>query len=196
MPVNPRTPVLIGVGQTVNHWDGKGAAAAPSPVGLCVDAARAAIADTGAPQAVISSVDVIAVVRTNLDSVPGTHLPSERCENPPATVASQLGLNVRRAIYSMVGGDQPQALVNEFAETIFAGAARTVLLTGAEAAAAAKTAARARLRLDWSASIDGEVEDRGLGKPLLSEAEIKNGLSFPTQTYPLTNRYNPNPSQR
>jgi len=185
MPIHPRTPVLIGVGQTVSHWDGLDPATAPSPVSLCVAAARAALADTGSGEAVTASVDVIAVVRTNLDSVAGTPPTAERCANPPATVAAELGLNVRRAIYSTVGGDQPQALVNEFAETIFTGGARTVLLTGAEAIAAMKAAARARIRLDWSASAEGEMEDRGLGKSLLSEAEIKNGLGFPTQTYPI-----------
>jgi acetyl-CoA C-acetyltransferase len=185
MTIDPRTPVLIGVGQTVRPWDGQDADAAPSPVSLCVEAARAALADTGVGEAAARAIDTIAVVRTNLDSVPANPRPTERCANPPATIAARLGLRVDRAIYSVVGGDQPQALVNEFAESIFAGAARCVMLTGAEAIAAMKAAARTRVRLDWSASVEGEMEDRGLGKTLLSAEEIKNGLSFPTQTYPI-----------
>ena len=185
MSVDPRTPILVGVGQTVSHWDGKDASAALSPVTLCVDAARAALTDTGVADAVARTIDVVAVVRTNLDSTGAVPLATERCANPPGSVAARLGLDVKRAIYSTVGGDQPQALVNEFAEAIFSGATRTALLCGAEAIAAMKTAARARVRLDWSASAEGEMEDRGLGKTLLSTDEIKNGLGIPTQTYPI-----------
>jgi len=185
MTIDPNTPVLIGVGQVVSHWDGPDAASAPDPISLCVAAAQAALADTGIGEDLAQAIDVIAVVRTILDSVAGTRPPFGRCANPPATVAARLGLTVRRAIYSHVGGDQPQALVNEFAEAIFAGEAQAVLLTGAEATSAMKTAARRRIKLDWSHSADGEMEDRGLGKPLLSAYEIANGLGHPTQTYPI-----------
>ena len=184
MSIHPRTPVLIGVGQVVRHWDGADAETAPSPQSLNLEAAHAALADSGAAEAVAGSIDVLVVVRTNADSLAGTKHPHGRCANPPATLAADLGLNVRRAVHSTVGGDQPQALVNEFAQAVFAGEARTVLLSGAEAAAAVKTAARARIRLDWSRSVDAGMEDRGLGKRLLSEYEIANGLGMPTQTYP------------
>jgi len=184
MTINPRTPVLIGIGQVTRNWDGLDAKAAPSPLSLCLEAAQAALADCGAAEAVASTIDVVAVVRTNADSVAGTKHPYGRCANPPATLAADLGLNVRRAIHSAVGGDQPQALVNEFAEAIFAGEARSVLLAGAEAIAAMKAATRGSVRLDWSRSVEGDLEDRGLGKRLLSEYEIANGLAMPTQTYP------------
>lgn len=184
MTVAPRTPILIGVGQTVNHWDGADAAKAPSPLSLCVEAARAALRDTGAEKEVADAIDVVAVVRTNMDSVAGVKPPFPQCANPPRALAAELGLDVRRAIYSAVGGDQPQALVNEFAEAVFAGDAKAVLLAGAEAIAAMKTAARARIRLDWSHPATGEMEDKGTGKRLLSEYELANGLSYPTQSYP------------
>jgi acetyl-CoA C-acetyltransferase len=76
-------------------------------------------------------------------------------------------------------------LVNEFAEEVFAGRAEAVLLNGAEAIAAMKLAKRQRLKLDWSCDMPGDLEDRGLGKALLSSYEVANGLGFPTQTYPL-----------
>ena len=85
----------------------------------------------------------------------------------------------------MVGGDQPQALVNEAAEAIFAGDADTILIAGAEATAAMKVALKRGMSLDWSRSSDGPSEDRGRGAALLSRYEITNGLGAPTQTYPL-----------
>ena len=185
MTVAPRTPILIGVGQTVSHWDGADAAQAPSPLSLCRAAAQRALDDTGAAAEVAKSIDVLAVVRTNLDSVGGAKPPFPQCANPPRALAGDLGIDARRAIYSTVGGDQPQALVNEFSEAIFAGDAKAVLLAGAEAISAMKTAARTRTELDWSRECVGDMEDRGLGKRLLSEYEIANGLGYPTQTYPI-----------
>jgi acetyl-CoA C-acetyltransferase len=185
MSADPRTPVLIGVGQVVNRWDGADAAQAPTPASLRLAAAQAALADTGAAERVAGVLDVVAVVRTNVDSVAGQTLPFPSESNPPGALAADLGLSVRRAIYSGVGGHYPQALVNEFAEAIFAGEATAVLLAGAEATGAVKAAARRRLKLDWSRAVDGEMEDRGLGPPLLSDYEITNGLGRPTQTYPL-----------
>jgi acetyl-CoA C-acetyltransferase len=84
----------------------------------------------------------------------------------------------------VVGGDQPQTLVNAAAAAIYAGDCRAILLSGAEATAAMKAALKAGITLDWSTSAEGECDDRGLGPMLLSAYEIANGLGAPTQTYP------------
>lgn len=180
--IDPRTPILVGVGQLTVHWQGEGAA--PDPQSLRRDAARLALADSGAAEALGTLIDRIVVVRTMLDSVLGAPQPFGRCANPPGTLAADLGITPREAIHSVVGGDQPQALVNEAAEAIFAGDARAVLLAGAEATAAMKLALRQGSTLDWSRSVDADGIDRGLGAALLSRYEIANGLGAPTQTYP------------
>jgi acetyl-CoA C-acetyltransferase len=185
MSIAPNTPILVGVGQVVNHWDGESAESAPSPVSLAVQACRAALQDTDAPDATAAAIDTVAVVRTNADSIRNARHPFGRCENPPATVAAALNLQPTSLVYSAVGGDQPQALVNEFAEAIFAGRSTAVMLSGAEAIATMKLATRRRMKLDWSHSVQGDMDDRGLGTSLLSDFEIANGLSFPTQTYPV-----------
>jgi acetyl-CoA C-acetyltransferase len=182
MTLDPRTPILVGVGQTVNHWDGSNANAAPSPVSLTVEASRAAIANAGAA-GLAAAIDTVVVMRTVSDSG-GRVIAKSRCANPPATLAARLGLTPRRLIYSSVGGNQPQGLVNEFAKAVFEGDAEVVLLTGAEAIAAQKLAARRGIELDWSDSAEGEMEDRGFGPALLNSYEITNGLGAPTQTYP------------
>lgn len=181
---DPRTPVIIGVGQCVDHWRPGSEAAPPSPQSLRALAARRALDDTGAAAAVASLIDRVIVVRTMLDSVPGAPQPFGRCANPPGTLAADIGLASRDAVYSAVGGDQPQTLVNQSAAALYAGECTAVLLAGAEATAAMKAALRGGAMLDWSASAPGEPEDRGLGPRLLSEYDIANGLGAPTQTYP------------
>lgn len=182
--IDPQTPILVGVGQVARRWEGVDAADAPSPLSLQVEAARAAFADSGAAGALAEAIDAIVVVRTNADSVEGVVHPFGRCANPPATLAAALELNPIQGIYSALGGDQPQALVNEAAEAIYAGDVDAVLLAGSEAIATMKQALKARIPLDWSHSVEGKWEDRGLGTRLLSDYEIANGLGAPTQTYP------------
>jgi acetyl-CoA C-acetyltransferase len=180
----PNTPVLVGVGQIVSHWRPGTDETAPSPQSLRADATRRALADSGQAGGIAASIDRVVVVRTMLDSVPGAPQPFGRCANPPGTLAADTGLNQREAIYSQVGGDQPQALVSESAAAIYAGDCRAILLAGAEATAAMKAALKAGHTLDWSHSVHGDNTDLGLGSRLLSSYEIANGLGAPTQTYP------------
>lgn len=184
--IDPRTPVLIGAGQITRHWS-PGDGNAPSPSSLRAEAGAAALDDSGAGAALVRAINTVVVVRTMLDSIPGAPQPFGRSENPPGALAAALGLAPERVIYSAVGGDQPQTLVNEFAERIRAGEARAVLIAGAEATAAMKAAARARLKLDWTdrETAGPALEDRGLGPKLLSDYDIANGFGAPTQSYPI-----------
>lgn len=183
--LSPQTPVLVGVGQVMRHWNPDDGGVPPSPLDLQVAAARAALADSGKANALGKIIDGVVVVRSMLDSVEGSRHPFGRCDNPPATLAEMLGIASACCIYSVVGGDQPQALVNEAAEAIFAGDVDAVLLAGSEATAAMKQALKARTSLDWSHSSNGPWQDRGLGPPLLSAYELANGFGAPTQTYPV-----------
>ena len=181
-----RTPVLVGVGQCVQHWNGANTALAPSPQSLMCRAARAAMDDCGAAS-IADTIDVIAVTRLFADSMAGLRgaVAFGACNNLPRHVAKQLGIAPRRAIYSVVGGQTPQALVSEFAQEIYAGRANTVLLTGGEAISAAKLALRQGLVLDWSDHAEGDIEDRGFGPRLLNSTEVAHGLGAPTSTYSL-----------
>ncbi|MEO1043983.1 MAG: acetyl-CoA acetyltransferase [Pseudomonadota bacterium] len=184
------TPIIIGAGQVMHRWDGQDADAAPSPQGLMAEATQRALADTGVADAVGDAVDVLTAVRIFPDSMPGDHHPFDQCVSLPHAVAARCGLSPARAIYSHVGGNVPQALVNEFADALHRGEARAVLLTGAEATAAMKTALRGGVQLDWSDEHSGEIEarnpteDRGWGSMLLDGYELGNGLGAPPLTYP------------
>ena len=167
-------PVLVGVGQTVSHWDGAaGPAGAPSPLSLATDAAKAALADAGLSG---SDVDRLAFVRIFEDSIPSAPHPHGHNTNLPGTLARDIGAAPASLIYSDVGGQNPQALVNEFAAAIHAGEVDCVLIAGSEAIGASKTARRAGIELNWADGSDMAFEDRGMGAPLLSRHEIKHGL--------------------
>ena len=180
---DPRTPVLVGVGQAVDHWAGD-VADAPSPVGMAVRAATAALIDTGVAD-MAAVIDRVVVIRTMADSLSMGSGAFGCCANPPGTVAALLGIAGASHIYSVMGGDQPQALVAQAAAAVHSGEVRGVLIASGEATAAAKRAVRNGLALDWSATADSDFENRGVGAMLLTPYEIANGLGMPVTTYPV-----------
>src|SRR4029453_18539303 len=73
--IDPRTPVVIGVGQAAERIDDADYQGM-SPIDLAVAAARAAVADTGADaSAVTSAIDTVACTRQFENSVPGARAP-------------------------------------------------------------------------------------------------------------------------
>ncbi|MFT4570415.1 MAG: acetyl-CoA C-acetyltransferase [Hyphomicrobiaceae bacterium] len=185
MSTTQNTPILVGVGQVRAVWAGDDANTAPSPLSLATEASRVALADAGATTALEPHIDVVAVVRTNADSIPGGKHPFGRCDNPPHALAARLGISPARAIYTDLGGDTPQSLVNEFSEAIFAGQCRMALLAGGEAVAAFKQAERNSIALDWNQAAEGGFEDRNTLDILMSDYELASGFGYPTWVYPL-----------
>ncbi|MEP1143161.1 MAG: acetyl-CoA acetyltransferase [Henriciella sp.] len=176
-------PVLVGVGQVTEHWDGTaGPEGAPSPNSLCVDASKHALSDAGIAA---SEIDMLAVVRIFEDSVPGDRHPHGHNTNLPGTIARDIGAAPERAIYAAVGGQSPQQLANEMAARIHAGEIECALVTGSEANKASKAARKHGVEIDWADGADLEFEDRGMGEMLLSRPEIKHGIIAPAYFYAL-----------
>ena len=69
MAVDPRTPVLVGVGQTQQRVEDP--TAALEPIDLLAEAVHAADADTGARRSLLAAIDTVAVDRHALLEVPG-----------------------------------------------------------------------------------------------------------------------------
>jgi len=182
--MNDNLPIIVGVGQTVNHWDGTSAAEAPSPLQLITEASSKAIEDTGLT-GLAAHFDYLAVVRLFSDSVREQFFPFGQVDNYPQAVASQLGATPVTKIYSTAGGEQPQSLVNELAKRLYEGQSKLGLITGAEAIGALKMALKNHHRLDWSSSESRELDDRGAQTDFISQYEVANGLGMPPQTYAL-----------
>jgi acetyl-CoA C-acetyltransferase len=177
------TPILIASGQYVFR-DEVTAETVMSPLDIAAKAANVAIAAANAQGELASQIDTIAFVRGFTDSVPGGQGPFGSSNNMPRSLAKRIGADPQRAIYGREGGHSPQRFVNEFAEKIAAGEMSLGLIAGAEAIGIVKQVTKAGLAVDWSETVDGDLDNRGCHW-LFTEHEIAHGITFPTQVYPL-----------
>ena len=179
------TPILIGSGQTVDR-DPPQPGRSLSPADMAAEAARRALENTGCAAALREHVDVLAVARLFEHSVKDTVMwpnPFGCSNNMPWSVARRLELQPRRAIYAEVGGETPQRLVNQMAESINAGETRVAVLTGAEVLATIRNAGRAGISFDWREEVEGEFEDLWPDDPMTTAYETRHGVTFPIQVY-------------
>jgi len=173
--IDPRTPVIVGVGQASQRLDEP--AQAREPIDLLADAARAADSDAGGARSVLAALDTIAVV----DMV------SWKYPDPGALLGRRLGVEPRTTITTTVGGNSPQLLVNTLAATIANGEARAVLVGGAEAVYTRWRARREpKTWLDWTRADDPPCT-RVLGdpRPGTNDYEMAHTAVAPTHIYPL-----------
>ena len=190
MSLGENTPIIIGVGQVVEAVK-ENLSEASSPIDLAVQAAQFAMRDAldnqeADTQPLAAEIDVLATVRTTADSIPLMPAFFGTSNNPPRSVAQRINASPSRAIHTASGGNTPQQLVNEWCEALADGEASMVLLAGAEAVATTKAALKAGVTLDWAETVEGSVEDGGLGiKGMIGVEEIKHRLMKPTTQYAL-----------
>ena len=175
-------PIIVGVGQVVDHWDGRDLDQSSSPISLITESIKRAQADAGVFD-LVEKIDTLAVVRAYTDSLRKPFDPFGKAKNFPAAVIEAASLSPKRTIYSTAGGEQPQSLVNELSEDIARGDIRMAMITGGEALATLKTALKKQLALDWSSEADADIEDRGTQTDFISKYEMVNGMGLPPQTY-------------
>ena len=179
------TPVLVGQGQfTFRGSPGD----APTALNLLEIAARRAAEDAGLTTAHLGRLDGLGVVGLTIDA-PGAlaRLPVPRLANPPASLARLLGANPRWSVYTHMGGNAPQQLINTICERIAAGENGLVLAVGAEFLGSLLHRMRQGLPLDMYGGAEevGTPERLGDGRSGVSEHEAAHGLDMPVNTYPL-----------
>ena len=187
LPIDDTTPIIVGVGQFVSRERPLPDAVLSAP-DIAAEAARRALADSGAAQALAARIDVLSVVRFFEHSTrkePMVSHPFGTSNNVPWSVARRVGLEPSRAIYSAVGGQSPQRMVNRMAEAIYRGEVDVALITGAEAIANIKHAVRNGYELDWREEHDDPFEDEWCGDGQVSDYEMAHGLYLPLRAYPL-----------
>ncbi|MCU1487998.1 MAG: hypothetical protein JWN67_4744 [Actinomycetia bacterium] len=172
--VDPRTPVIVGVGQRNQRVD-KGAPPL-EPVELMAEALRQAEADAGGA-GLLAAADTIAAV----------NVISWRYKDPAALVAARIGARPARTLYTPAGGNYPQSLVNRAALDIAAGRADVVLLTGGEAWRTRTAVRREGGRPAWTVEGDDVAPTELLGsdESLAHQGEMARGVLMPVQIYPL-----------
>ena len=164
LSVDPRTPVVVGVGQASERLGAEDYQGL-SPVDLAAAAAREALADTGAdPAAVAAAIDTVAGIRQFENSFPRARAPLGRSDNYPRSVAGRIAATPARAVLEVSGGQAPQHLVNEFARVIAAGDSEVTLIFGSEAISTIEHLARqpdGQDKPDFTEHAEGSLEDRG-----------------------------------
>ncbi|HTM84807.1 MAG TPA: acetyl-CoA acetyltransferase, partial [Mycobacterium sp.] len=91
MSIDPRTPVIVGVGQAAERID-EADYRGQSPVELAAGAAQAALRDCGAdPVAVAAAIDTVVGTRQFENSIPNAPAPLGKSNNFPRSVARLLG---------------------------------------------------------------------------------------------------------
>jgi acetyl-CoA C-acetyltransferase len=170
--LDPRTPVIVGVGQHLHR-----AAAlddAQEPAELMAEAVLRAASDaglTGVPAA---------------DSIRVVGLLSWRYGNPAWAVAQRLGLEPAELAVTTNGGNSPQSLVNATALDIQAGRLELAILTGGESWRTRMRARKAGVELDWTKA-PADAVPALIGEELVMNlpAEIDRKIVMPVQVYPM-----------
>jgi acetyl-CoA C-acetyltransferase len=173
MAVDPRCPVIVGVGQHLHRPadvdDGI------EPIALIAAAVDAATADAG-----------LASLPESVDSIRVVNLLSWRYGNPAWVLSRRLGIEARELAYTTAGGNSPQALVNRTASDILAGRADLVVLAGGEAWRTRMRVKRTGTIVDWDKAPEtAPALTIGDELDMTHPAEAARGIYLPVQVYPL-----------
>ncbi len=181
--MDERTPVLIGAGQFTYRGD---PASSPSPTALLKIAAERAAQDAGLDPEKLSKIDTLAVVGFTIDAPGGGRL-VPHSTNPPATLAKRIGAQPRHAVYSHMGGNSPQQLINIVSERIAKGETDLALVVGCEfLGSATKRLTKGLGFADWDDAEELPAPERiGDPRPGVTAYEAKHGLGRPINCYPL-----------
>ena len=193
VPLDPRTPVVVGVGQVTVPPDAiADPADRPEPVELMSRALWGAAEDAsgalpGGPAAAGRTL------LRRADSVRVVVPLGWRSVNPALLVAERLGLGEdgplpRQLMLSAIGGNTPQAYMHDACLSISRGELDVVLVTGAEAMYTRAMARRdPSFSLHWASqpADTPEPDMFGIDKPGATDIEMARGVLLPIHAYPL-----------
>jgi acetyl-CoA C-acetyltransferase len=163
-------PIIVGVGQITNR--SVDAQTAKEPLELMEMASKLAETDAGAG-ALLAKVDSVQVVGV-------LSWPSAA---PAVDLAAQIDARPAETLYTTIGGNTPQSLVNETAERIVRGDIRLALLAGADAVHSLRLAGKRGEQLSW-ADRGQPATNWGDGRPGSNELEGRHGATMPIHFYP------------
>jgi acetyl-CoA C-acetyltransferase len=166
-----RLPILVGVGQCSRRTEDL--AAAREPLALMEEAARAALVDANDP-----------TLARHVDSVRVVNVLSAAYHDPAGALAARLDVPAGERLYTALGGNAPQWLVNRTADDLAAGCVGLALLAGAEAMHSLRLASKRGVSLAWTrgSSHAATVGDTRQGS---HPDEWRHGAQMPAQIYPL-----------
>ena len=169
---NPRTPVVVGVGQFLNRIESLDQAV--EPLEMMMRAVRSAEADADAG-GFLGETQSVRVVRGMWGY-----------ENPAAAIAERIGAVGAQTVGTLIGGNQNQALMSATAMEILAGRFDLVLIAGAENGNSSGKARRAGVALPQTPAPGKPDAVFGAEQqPEHHEYERALGISRAIQVYPM-----------
>ena len=169
---NPRTPVIVGVGQFLNRIESLEQAL--EPLQMMLEAVRRAEQDVDIGP-FLNQAQSVRVVRGIWNY-----------ENPAGAIAERIGATGAQTMGTLIGGNQNQALMNHSAAEILAGDFDLVLIAGAENGYSAGKARRASVTLPQSEAPGKPDATFGAEQqPEHHEYERAKGISRAIQVYPM-----------
>lgn len=170
--IDPRTPILIGVGQVTERDPDLDVAS--SPLQLMQQATQCAADDAGISMDALAALDTIVVVKSF----------REPTRNSPEALANILGANQAQQWLTPDGGNAPQYLVNRYSEAIARGEASFVLLSGAEAMATGRKIVKSGAKIPWSIPSDTDPQLLYPDRDMWNDHERAHGVWQASHVYP------------
>ena len=171
MPIDPRSPVLVGLHQLEQRVDDPSQGA--EPLEMMISCVEAAARDAGS-KALLEAADVVCVIRGRWFY-----------DNPAAVVAERIGASRAQTAGTPFGGNTVQAALNRFAREIHAGERDVAVLTGAEIGRSLSRARKQDIRLPFSDAPGSPDLQVGTELDMVHEAEIARKLVQPIAMYPI-----------
>jgi acetyl-CoA C-acetyltransferase len=174
--VDPRAPLIVGAGQ-ITHRHASGGEYA-EPVALIVRALQAAEEDAGVPGRLLRLTDSVRCVA----------IAGWQYRDAARLVADDLGIAPRETVQTTAfGGDGPQRLINETAQSIADGQLDVALIGGGEAVATLRAAQRVSATPPWRTQLKDTAPTHivGTDRYPVNDAEAAVGLAAPLDIYAL-----------
>lgn len=171
--LDPRTPVIVGVGQVKQRFRDYTDAQPSEQAVLMEQATLLAAADAGAP-ALLNQIDVMAVI-SGIWGYP----------DPGRVIADAVGSPDAATLLSAQGGNMPQATVAHAADLIAAGRADVVVVAGGEATYSKNKLRALGRKLPRTGADLAPAATYGADVTMSSAHEAALGFDRPTSVYPL-----------
>jgi len=173
MSINEKTPIIVGVAQTIQRDIDP--AAAKGPIDLMVDVCRATARDAAITDAEFSNVDSLSMV----DIITGNY------PDAVGLLSERLAINPGDRHKPKAGGNTPQMLINQAAERISLGEIKLALVTGAETLNSLMQAGKNKVAPGWTER-DNVPPQPAVGDFVgTAPYEMPYALQFPINAYPI-----------
>ena len=175
------TPVIVGVGDIIDRRKVDG----PDPLTLLSQSSELALYDTGVKN-IIDYLDAIGVVRFSVDFSTATNQSRFGYSNFPRSLAKKIGSKKELCeLYSGMGGNAPQVLLEEISKKIHNNEIHCALISGGEVLQTMISKLKSGESLNWEDSPGGRPEIIGINDEGFSKEEKKHFMDLPSNVYPI-----------